>query len=322
MEDFKPEDELKPDTSDRRPTRQRKVSTVAKFSFSRQHLMMAVGILVLLLLVLGIGAALTTPASQPSGNTQTAANATLPGNGSRSINLSGSSSMTTAPSVQGNTSEGHQQISFPAVSPTPTQAAVLPEPANQQRVEVPGDLNRALENVQDQEQLNTVAQGAQNSLSSLPTAAATVASPGARTGSSGNNKPASVATNTAAPKEPARIVTRAHPEARRVDRQSHATAPSPASSQGASTPLKGEYTLQLSGASQAESQQRWAKNQQLTNYHVYKTERNGQPWYVLISGAYATPAEAKRAVAALPAEVKAQQPWVKSVSQVKKEIKK
>jgi len=52
---------------------------------------------------------------------------------------------------------------------------------------------------------------------------------------------------------------------------------------------------------------------------VYKTTRNGQPWYVLVSGAYATPAEAKRAVAALPAEVRAVNPWVKPLSQVKKE---
>jgi DamX protein len=81
----------------------------------------------------------------------------------------------------------------------------------------------------------------------------------------------------------------------------------------------GSYTLQLSGASKAESLNAWAKQQNLSGYHVYKTTRNGQPWYVLVSGSYATPADAKRAVASLPAEVRAKNPWVKPVSQVKKE---
>lgn len=63
MDEFKPEDELKPDASDRRPTRPRKSSSApkAKVPVSRQHMMMGIGILVLLILVLGIGSALTGP---------------------------------------------------------------------------------------------------------------------------------------------------------------------------------------------------------------------------------------------------------------------
>lgn len=37
----------------------------------------------------------------------------------------------------------------------------------------------------------------------------------------------------------------------------------------------------------------------------YETTRNGQPWYVLVSGIYASKDEAKRAVATLPADVQA-----------------
>ncbi|VTR61935.1 Uncharacterized protein conserved in bacteria [Serratia fonticola] len=38
---------------------------------------------------------------------------------------------------------------------------------------------------------------------------------------------------------------------------------------------------------------------------VYETKRDGKPWYVLVSGNYASSAEAKRAIATLPAEVQA-----------------
>ena len=95
----------------------------------------------------------------------------------------------------------------------------------------------------------------------------------------------------------------------------------PSRKQPLSTP-GGNYTLQLSSASRSDTLNAWAKKQNLSSYHVYKTTRNGQPWYVLVSGSYATPAEAKRAVASLPAEVRAQNPWVKPVSQVKKEASK
>jgi DamX protein len=40
-------------------------------------------------------------------------------------------------------------------------------------------------------------------------------------------------------------------------------------------------------------------------YVVYETTRNGQPWYVLVSGIYASKDEAKRAVTTLPADVQA-----------------
>lgn len=61
MDELKPEDELKPDTSDRRPMRSRKATASPKMAVSRQHMMMGIGILVLLLLVLGIGSVLKSP---------------------------------------------------------------------------------------------------------------------------------------------------------------------------------------------------------------------------------------------------------------------
>ena len=54
---------------------------------------------------------------------------------------------------------------------------------------------------------------------------------------------------------------------------------------------------------------------------VYETSRNGQPWYVLVSGIYASKDEAKRAVTSLPADVQAKNPWAKPLHQVQADLK-
>jgi len=326
MDEFKPEDELKPDTSDRRPQRSRKTSSAPKVPVSRQHMMMGIGILVLLLLVIGIGSALNSPDdSANKGAQQPATTSGTSGSGSdKNIDLSGSSSMSgqsgtpaaptsETPANQPPASNGPQEISVPPISSTPTQAEPVQTPANQQRVELPGDLNNALSNQQGQ--VDVAAQGAQQS-GSLPTAPATVtpggnvSAPKAVTGQTHQNQPAAAHKPAAKP-----VVKESKPKSSAS--ASHTTASAPA--KAASSALGGSYTLQLSSASRSDTLNAWAKKQNLSSYHVYKTTRNGQPWYVLVSGSYATPAEAKRAVASLPAEVRAKSPWVKPVSQVKKE---
>ncbi|HDR2162224.1 TPA: cell division protein DamX [Enterobacter cancerogenus] len=81
------------------------------------------------------------------------------------------------------------------------------------------------------------------------------------------------------------------------------------------------YTLQLSSSSNYDNLNGWAKKSNLKNYVVYQTTRNGQPWYVLVSGVYASKDEAKRAVAALPADVQAKNPWAKPIHQVQADLK-
>jgi DamX protein len=335
MDEFKPEDELKPDASDRRPTRPRKSSSApkAKVPVSRQHMMMGIGILVLLLLVLGIGSALNGPdESKPANTAGNNSAAPASGGAEKNIDLSGSTSMSgqqnATPAPEGSaaqtaantpaTDNGSQSISMPPVSSTPTQAAPVDTPPNQQRVTLPGDLNTALNNQQGQ--VDNAAQGAQGS-SSLPTAPATVSGSGkaiappiAREEKTRASSPRE--THPTTHKTPA-ATKPAVRESKPQSTVAHSAAPV---SSGASKSLPaGNYTLQLSGASKAESLNAWAKKQNLSGYHVYKTTRNGQPWYVLVSGSYATPADAKRAVSSLPAEVRAQNPWVKPLSQVKKE---
>ncbi|MGD9426214.1 SPOR domain-containing protein [Pantoea sp. NSTU24] len=344
MDEFKPEDELKPDASDRRPSRPRKSSTAARTPVSRQRIMMGVGILVLLLLVLGIGSALNGPDEKTSTK---AANTPAAGSGTgseKNIDLTGSSSMSgtqtsqataeNSPATSANSgSDTPRDISMPPVAATPTQAAPVDAPANQQRVTLPGDLNSALTN--QQQQVDTAATGSQGG-SSLPTAPATVSGTAGTSGTAANpvtapSRQTSNRTNTAArPAHESSHKTATAPKPASRDSRTHTTpartpaASAPATSvAGSGTASKslpgGSYTLQLSGASKPESLNAWAKQQNLSGYHVYKTTRSGQPWYVLVSGSYATPADAKRAVASLPADVRAKNPWVKPVSQVKKE---
>ena len=66
---------------------------------------------------------------------------------------------------------------------------------------------------------------------------------------------------------------------------------------------------------------RRAKKEKLDRYVVYETSRNGQPWYVLVSGIYASKEEAKRAVTSLPADVQAKNPWAKPLHQVQADLK-
>ncbi|HEI6966246.1 TPA: SPOR domain-containing protein [Yersinia enterocolitica] len=337
MDDLKPEDDLKPDSSDRRPTRPRKASTGPKLAVSRQHMMIGIGILVLLLIIIAIGSALKAPteheASQQNPNVDAA----------RNINLSDSSSLTsgnnTQPSVANNSSDGHdangvrntaqpQDISVPPISPTPTEAAAQPS-ANSptQRVELPGNMSDALS--QTQGQVDTLSQNMNDGqTSTLPTAPATVSgSKGAKVSASGESithpsqKPGSVAakqpaTNQAANhKKPTTAVT---PAASAVAKSGSAN--------GSNSTLKNapssHFTIQLSSASRSDTLNAYAKQQKLTDYHVYETKRDGKPWYVLVTGNYASSADAKKAITTLPADVQAKKPWVKPVQQVQQDLKK
>ncbi|KQN63996.1 cell division protein DamX [Erwinia sp. Leaf53] len=353
MDEFKPEDELKPDTSDRRPTRPRKTPSAApKVPVSRQHMMMAIGILVLILLVVGIGSALKSPDNSTA---QSGGNTPASGSAEKNIDLSGSSSMSgsspSAAAAEGPLTSGQgsspQELSAPQIASSPTEAQALPTPQNQQRVELPGDLNNALSNQQGQ-----VDAAAQSGIgdSTLPVAPATVAAgagsralAGSSVGAQQSSKPAAAhkpnskaahaeskpqstarsTVNHAASSAPASRSTGTSAASNTASRSTGTSAASNTASRspvaaGGSTP-GGNFTLQLSSASRSDTLNAWARKQNLNGYHVYQTTRNGQPWYVLVSGSYATSADAKRAVATLPAEVRAQNPWVKPVSQVKKE---
>ncbi|WP_052116704.1 SPOR domain-containing protein [Morganella morganii] len=81
------------------------------------------------------------------------------------------------------------------------------------------------------------------------------------------------------------------------------------------------YTLQLSGGTTQGELYRMARQFKLKNYLVYETERHGQRWYVLVAGEYATLTAANQALKGLPAEIRRNGPWVRSLRQVQRELK-
>ncbi len=442
MDEFKPEDELKPDPSDRRSGRQRngasherdnepsinvddvdideddvrpgrrreettddepqreaarptaddddelrprrRKAAPARKPASRQHIMMGVGILVLLLVIIGIGSALKGPSSDDNG--------TAGSGGEKNIDLSAGGASNGNPQPENNVmaSQGDdarngnpQDISLPPVSSTPTQSQPQTAQQGQQRVEVQGDLNTALTGDRGQRNQQQVDAAANAGSSTLPTQPATVAPMGNGHRGTTNNmqhqtasqQPAhhsesrherkktvteqpqrkavqqtstpkssatSVAKTTSAPakapaakSEPAQkaaITASSKPEPTQKAATSTSQPQQTASSTTTSKVLSGNggalqsapsghYTLQLSSSSNYNNLSAWAKKENLQDYVVYQTVRNGKPWYVLVKGVYASKDAAKSAVASLPSGVQARNPWTKPVAQVQSDLK-
>lgn len=105
---------------------------------------------------------------------------------------------------------------------------------------------------------------------------------------------APAATSTPAPKETATTA----PVQTASPAQTTATPAAGAKTAGNVGSLKSapssHYTLQLSSSSNYDNLNGWAKKENLKNYVVYETTRNGQPWYVTVSGVYASKEEAKK----------------------------
>lgn len=157
-------------------------------------------------------------------------------------------------------------------------------------------------------------------------------------------------TTTAEPKKPVAPVKRTEPAAPAATPKATTTTAAPTATasaapvqtakpaQASTTPVAGggksagnvgalksapssHYTLQLSSSSNYDNLNGWAKKENLKNYVVYETTRNGQPWYVLVTGMYASKEDAKRAVSTLPADVQAKNPWTKPLHQVQADLK-
>lgn len=355
MDEFKSEDELRPDSSDRRPPRQRKGPAVPKVAMSKQHLMIGIGILVLLLLVISIGSALKAP-THPD-NAQPAAggekNIDLGAGDNKSAPAAGdpqSGAVTPTPtpqpggSVTANGANGPsapQELSAPPVSSTPTQAPIS-APNGQQRIELPGNMTDALSNQGDRVNGMSSQMNGNGATSTLPTAPATVAPAGkapardaGHTASTPVKAPASV---HKAPKQTPMVPSAGTSTSNRTSAPAQApaagrapvfsapsSAPAPSHSAASSSggPIQSAssaaYTLQLSSASQPGTLNAYARKQQLGQYWVYETKRDGKAWYVLVSGVYPSLSQAKSAVAQLPADVQAKKPWPRQISQVKQD---
>lgn len=340
--------------ADARPSRGRKKSVRQKRPITRQYLMIGTGILVLLLLIFGIGSALKAPststdtASQPSGTEK---------NIDLSVEHENNATTPEEPAVISQS----QDFSIPPISSTPTQAQNIPQPEGQQRIELQGDLGSSLTQQQGQienvvtrstlpmEPATVVAVPGSKTTGSRPERKTAVIEPvqkaptrsQATTHTESKPAPARRSEPTPAPArrseptpapartvpvQPAPVVQAPAVKAPAVQAQTKPAAPAASSTvQGNTQAIKnaaaGSYTLQLNASSNSANLNAWAKKENLQNYVVYQTSRNGQPWYVMVSGIYATKAEAERAVSGLPAGVQSNKPWTKPIRQVQSEIK-
>ncbi|NIG88577.1 MAG: SPOR domain-containing protein [Serratia symbiotica] len=326
MDEFKPEDDLRPDSRDRRPMHSRKPAVVSRFAVSRQHLMIGIGVLVLLLLVVGMSSALKAPTKH-----ETAKEGTQNGV-AKDINLSASSALVTSNNgVVGGTTDTHgnvgvsttsqpQNVSVPPIASTPTQAQPLPpQDGGRQRIELPGNMVDALSSQQGQ--VDTVTQGKIGVQSTLPTASATVMNSAAAREAM---HPLQGSAPQAQAKTASKSATTHHKAPTTVSVSTLASSAKAGTVSGSAlqSAVGNHYTLQLSSASRPDTLHAYAKQQKLQNYLVYPTQRNGKPWYVLVSGNYASSEEAKRAIVTLPADVQVKKPWVRSARQVQQELKK
>ncbi|WP_193017342.1 SPOR domain-containing protein [Proteus sp. FME41] len=309
MDEFKPDNEtkgdssLKPDTSDRpeRRTSRPRGNPLknARFSVSRQQMMIGVGVLVLILLIIAISSALKSPeTTQPTPQTGT----------ERNIDLSQQPSSVT-PSENGQPSTP-QAISGQEIQPVTPPSQNLPPMIDSQgqRVEIPGDIVDSLN--QQQAGINQ-ATNQQPLTAQQPKPEQPVTQPPA---TKPVQKPAEVKTPTIKPVTPP-ATTQPKPTTKPV------VSGSLSAGNLSSIPAS-NYTLQLSGASRQDTLEAFAKKNLNGNYAIYKTQRNGNPWYVLIYGNYRNISEAKQAVSSLPAPVQAKQPWVRPMKHVHQDLKK
>lgn len=81
------------------------------------------------------------------------------------------------------------------------------------------------------------------------------------------------------------------------------------------------YALQLAAMHSLEATRSFLNEYGIEDIaQVYQTQRQGVRWYIVVTGDYSSVAAARRAQAQLPAKVQSVQPWVKSYTQIHREI--
>ncbi|MCO4758379.1 MAG: SPOR domain-containing protein, partial [Oceanospirillaceae bacterium] len=83
------------------------------------------------------------------------------------------------------------------------------------------------------------------------------------------------------------------------------------------------YTLQLLGAREKESIERFLRAySQLEGVRSFATLFKGKPWYVVVYGSFSDRKQAIAAVKTLPARLKKQRPWARSMKGIHSDINK
>ena len=83
-----------------------------------------------------------------------------------------------------------------------------------------------------------------------------------------------------------------------------------------------EYTIQILGVSNLKSAQDFVNAQSnRSELLIFETRRAGKKWYVVITGHYASNAEARTAAARLPASQRESGPWPRQIKVIQQEIR-
>ncbi|MFL0796169.1 MAG: AAA family ATPase [Cellvibrionaceae bacterium] len=81
-----------------------------------------------------------------------------------------------------------------------------------------------------------------------------------------------------------------------------------------------QYTLQLMGAGEEASLRRLASRYFERPLYILQTTRAGNPWYILVHGAYESNSSARSAIPELPVELKISAPWPKKFAEIKGQL--
>ncbi|WP_051235483.1 AAA family ATPase [Marinimicrobium agarilyticum] len=83
-----------------------------------------------------------------------------------------------------------------------------------------------------------------------------------------------------------------------------------------------DYTLQLLGASSRESVQRYLSEQpNRAQLLSFESRRQGEPWFVVVTGRYSSSEAARQAITQLPSTQRSAGPWPRVVEDIQGEIK-
>lgn len=342
-------------TAEARPSRGRKKAARQKTPISRQYLMIGTGILVLLLLIFGIGSALKAPTTDTAN-----ANASSGAERSIDLSSAQGESNAPAEPAAAAPSQDFS-IPPISSTPTQAQSTPQPEgqqrielqgdlgnSLTEQQSQIENAVTRSTLPMEPATVASVPGSKGTETRSERKTAVIepTQKAPTRSQATANTEKPAPVKRSepthvAAAPAKPAPVkptpvveapvVKAPTAQAPVAQAQTKPAAPAAApvaaapAAQGQTQALKSasgnSYTLQLNASSNSANLNAWAKKQNFQNYVVYQTSRNGQPWYVMVSGIYPNKADAEKAIANLPAGVQSNKPWTKPIHQVQSEIK-
>ena len=135
-------------------------------------------------------------------------------------------------------------------------------------------------------------------------------------------KPASVATSAPVMPTSSPVVVKPEPTPKPIARSVPQQTSGSAQEQQILGWKPNEYTIQLLGVSNQNAARDFiAAQSNKRDLLMFKSKRQGKDWYVVLTGRFASSAEARQAIAKLPASQRDAGPWPRDVKTIQAEIK-